>query len=118
MTGHIQTKRIYEAPSAGDGVRVLVDRIWPRGMSKTEAAVDRWIKDIAPSAALRKWFGHRPERWAEFRRRYALELDGNPEVVAELQALLWTNTVTLLYAAKDVEHNNALALRLYLAAQR
>jgi len=118
MTKRIRTKRIYESPSPDDGVRILVDRIWPRGMSKADAALDHWIKDVAPSAELRKWFGHRPERWTEFRKRYARELDSNPEGLAELRRLLKGGVVTLLYAAQDVERNNAEALREYLASHR
>jgi len=110
----IRTKRVYEPSSPDDGVRVLVDRIWPRGIRKADAALDHWIKDVAPSSGLRKWFGHQPERWAEFRTRYARELDANPEAVAELRAVLKGGTVTLLYAARDVDHNNAVALREYL----
>jgi uncharacterized protein YeaO (DUF488 family) len=116
MTTRIRTKRIYEPPASGDGVRILVDRIWPRGVAKADADLDHWFKDIAPSAGLRKWFGHKPERWAEFRTRYARELDGNPEGLAELRKLTKGHVVTLLYAAHDVEHNNAEALRGYLAS--
>jgi uncharacterized protein YeaO (DUF488 family) len=116
MTTRIQTKRIYEPRAPGDGVRILVDRMWPRGVAKADADLDHWFKDIAPSADLRKWFGHKPERWAEFRSRYARELDGNPEGLAELRKLMKGHVVTLLYAAHDVEHNNAEVLRGYLAS--
>lgn len=116
MKTRIQTKRIYEPPAPGDGVRILVDRMWPRGVAKADAKLDHWFKDIAPSADLRKWFGHKPERWAEFKSRYARELDANPEGFAELRKLSKGHVVTLLYAAHDVTHNNAEALRDYLAA--
>ncbi|PDQ22925.1 hypothetical protein CN311_00960 [Mesorhizobium sanjuanii] len=113
--GHdIAVKRIYEPPSSSDGQRVLVDRIWPRGLSKEHAALTLWLKDIAPSDELRKWFGHEPARWAEFRRRYCVELDGNGEAVAQLHDLLREGKVTLLYGAHDEAHNNAVALAGYL----
>lgn len=118
MASRIQTKRIYEAASKDDGVRVLVDRIWPRGIRKADAALDHWIKDVAPSTSLRKWFGHRPERWAEFTKRYGRELDESPEAVAEIRELLKGRVTTLLYAAHDTEHNNAIALREYLVSHR
>ncbi|MGE3148251.1 MAG: DUF488 domain-containing protein [Pseudorhodoplanes sp.] len=118
MKRKIQTKRVYEPPSRSDGTRILVDRIWPRGISKAEAALDGWIKDVAPSAALRKWFGHEPERWTAFKRRYTHELDGNPQAVAELAAHLKDGTVTLVYAARDPEQNNAAVLRQYLLARK
>lgn len=117
MKRRIQTKRVYEAPSPDDGLRILVDRIWPRGLRKSDAALDHWIKDVAPSTELRKWFGHKPERWAEFQKRYARELDDNPQGLAELKKLLRGNAVTLLYSAHDTEHNNANALRDYLDAR-
>lgn len=113
--GHeIAVKRIYEPPSPSDGQRVLVDRIWPRGLSKAHAALRLWLKDIAPSDELRKWFGHEPARWAEFRRRYGAELDRNEEAVRQLRALLRDGKVTLLYGAHDEVHNNAVALAEYL----
>lgn len=116
----ILTKRIYEKPSRSDGLRVLVDRLWPRGLKKEDAAVDHWIRDVAPSAALRRWFGHAPERWDEFKKRYVRELNRSP---GPCQALMQTArgrkkggtaTVTLLFAAKDEKHNNAVALKEYL----
>lgn len=110
----IKVKRIYEGVDRQDGLRVLVDRVWPRGMTKEAAAVDRWMKEIAPSTALRKWFGHDPAKWEAFRARYARELDGQGEAVRQLEALCRTETVTLLFAAKDAEHNNAVALKGYL----
>ncbi|TPN01828.1 DUF488 domain-containing protein [Mesorhizobium sp. B2-1-3A] len=114
MTFDIAVKRIYEAPDKADGQRVLVDRIWPRGVSKEHAALALWLKEIAPSDELRKWFGHEPARWAEFRERYRVELDGNDEAVAQLRGLLGEGKVTLLYGAHDEAHNNAVALAGYL----
>ncbi|MGX5846381.1 DUF488 domain-containing protein [Mesorhizobium sp. PL10] len=114
MAFDIAVKRIYEPPAEADGRRVLVDRIWPRGVRKEDAALTLWLKHIAPSDALRKWFGHEPARWAEFRKRYAIELDGNEEVVAQLRGLLGNGRVTLLYGAHDEAHNNAVALAEYL----
>ena len=107
------TKRIYEPKAPNDGVRILVDRIWPRGVSKAAAALDLWLKDVAPSTDLRKWFAHRPERWAEFQRRYFLEL-GSSVAIAELRALAEVGPVTLLYAARDKDHNEAVALAAFL----
>ena len=114
MAFDLVVKRIYEPPAADDGQRVLVDRIWPRGVSKEDAALTLWLKEIAPSDALRKWFGHEPERWAEFQKRYASELDENGEAVAQLRALLGEGRMTLLYGAHDATHNNAVALAEYL----
>jgi uncharacterized protein YeaO (DUF488 family) len=107
----IRLKRAYEPPSAEDGVRVLVDRLWPRGVRKSEAAIDRWLKEIAPSTELRRWFGHDPGRWSEFRRRYRSELSGHAELVNELRALARKKPVTLIYAARDERHNEAVVLR-------
>ena len=115
MAHEIRIKRIYEDPARGDGARVLVDRIWPRGVKRDDAKLDLWLKDIAPSTALRKWFGHEPERFAEFERRYRRELDGNPEPLAELHKLAARGTVTLLYSAHDERHNQAVVLAGYLA---
>ena len=113
MNHPVQTKRIYQPKAASDGQRVLVDRIWPRGVSKAAAALDLWLKDVAPSTELRKWFAHRPYRWVEFRRRYFLEL-GASAAMAELRALTQAGPVTLLYAAKDTDHNEAVALAAFL----
>lgn len=111
----ITIKRAYEAASESDGFRILVDRVWPRGVSKTDAKIDAWLKDIAPSSSLRKWFGHDPEKWGEFKTRYFEELDGNAETVATIRRHLDENRkVTLVYAAKDETHNNAVALKAYL----
>jgi len=110
----IRLKRVYDSPSPSDGVRVLVDRLWPRGMKKEDAALDRWDRDIAPSNELRKEFGHDHSRWDEFKARYFAELDANPEPVKRLGREARKGTLTLLYAARDTEKNNAVALREYL----
>ncbi len=110
----IQLKRVYEKPARGDGLRVLVERLWPRGLSKERAAVDLWLKDVAPSPELRKWFGHDPDRWVEFQKRYARELRENKEAVGLLKEKARKGTVTLVYAARDEEHNGALALKRFL----
>lgn len=111
-----QTKRIYEAPEPGDGRRILIDRLWPRGLKKEAAAVDYWAKSIAASNELRKWFGHEPEKWLEFRRRYFLELDSNPEGMAAFRAELGEGLNTILFASKEKQLNNATALVEYLEA--
>ena len=111
----LKIKRVYEPRARGDGKRVLVDRVWPRGISKDKLADAVWLKDVAPSTALRKWFDHRPERWPQFCKRYAAELDRNPDTVERLKALVARGTVTLLYSARDVEHNQALALADYFS---
>ena len=114
MADQIRIKRVYEAPADADGRRILVDRLWPRGLSKPKAALAAWIKAVAPSDDLRHWFGHDPQRWPEFQLRYAAELDANAAAVAELRALLRQGPATLVYAAHDEAHNNALALAGYL----
>jgi uncharacterized protein YeaO (DUF488 family) len=114
----IQVKRVYEKPAKADGRRVLVDRIWPRGLTKDKAQIDDWLKEIAPSTRLRKWFGHDPARWKEFKRRYAAELDDNREQVKQLAREARKRTVTLLFGAKDIEHNNAVALKEHIEKQR
>lgn len=114
MAHPLHIKRIYDPASAEDGTRILVDRVWPRGLRKADARLDVWLKEVAPSTGLRKWFGHDPARWAEFRQRYAAELDGNPQPVNALRDLLAAGPVTLLYAARDPEHNHAVVLRDYL----
>ncbi len=111
----IRVKRVYEPAGPDDGARVLVDRLWPRGLSKGAADVAVWIKDIAPSEGLRKWFGHDPQRWPEFRQRYIAELDANPAARARLDELLRAGPVTLLFAAHDEARNNAIILAEYLA---
>ncbi|ODT06353.1 MAG: hypothetical protein ABS58_11790 [Mesorhizobium sp. SCN 65-20] len=112
----ISIKRVYEAPSAEDGFRVLVDRVWPRGITRDTAAVDLWMKDIAPSTELRKWFGHDPERWAEFRRRYCGELEQRPELVEQLRGQARKGRLTLVYSARDETHNQAVVLKQALEA--
>jgi uncharacterized protein YeaO (DUF488 family) len=111
----LQIKRVYEPKSPSDGQRVLVDRLWPRGLSKEKLRDVVWLKYIAPSADLRKWFDHRPERWKQFCARYWVELDSNLDAIAKLRAMCERGTVTLLYSARDREHNQALALAEYLA---
>ncbi len=108
-----QIKRVYEPAKASDGIRVLVDRLWPRGVKKTTARLDYWMKDVAPSPRLRLWFGHRPERFAEFGKRYKKELNGNPEL-AELRKLGRSAFVTLLYGARNPQVNHALVLQSVL----
>ncbi len=110
----IHIKRVYDPPAAADGLRILVDRLWPRGLTKDAAALERWDRDVAPSNELRKEFGHDHARWDEFRARYFAELDANPEPVKRLAGAARKGTVTLLFAARDTERNNAVALREYL----
>ena len=110
----IRLKRAYDPPARSDGTRILVDRIWPRGVKKEALRLALWLKDIAPSSALRQWFGHRPERFAEFAKRYGKELDANAAAVAELEPWLRKGRVTLVYGARDTEHNQAVALREWL----
>jgi uncharacterized protein YeaO (DUF488 family) len=107
----IQVKRIYEPPARGDGLRILVDRIWPRGISKEKAALDLWAKDVAPSTELRKWFHHDPERWAEFRTRYLAELKAHRVELDELRARIAGKRGTLLYAAANITQNHAHVLK-------
>jgi len=107
----LQIKRAYEPASPQDGTRILVDRLWPRGLTKTEAKIDLWWKDVAPSAELRKWFGHDPAKWQEFRSRYQAELQGEPEWLSSIREKAKQGVVTLVYAAKDQEHNHAIVLR-------
>lgn len=108
----LRLKRAYEPAAAEDGYRVLVERLWPRGLSKERVRVDRWIKEAGASTELRRWFGHDPARWEEFRRRYADEVRARPDVLEELRDVLREHrTVTFLFAARDEEHNNAVALK-------
>ena len=113
---NIRIKRVYDPPESADGARVLVDRLWPRGLRKENAALTLWFKDIAPSPELRKWFGHDPARWQEFSRRYQAELADNVAAVNTMHNLLKQGLVTLLYAAHDTEHNHAIVLAEYLRA--
>ncbi len=107
-------KRAYEPPGADDGFRILVDRLWPRGVSRSFAHIDLWLKEIAPSTSLRKWFGHDPLKWDEFSERYFAELSHNPDAVEQLCEHLHHGVVTLVYGAKDHEHNHALVLKNHL----
>lgn len=114
----IKLKRIYERPEESDGRRILVDRIWPRGLSKQDAALDLWLREIAPSDELRKWYGHDPERWEVFRARYFEELNDRTDVVDQLSEIASDDVVTLVFGARDEEHNNAVALKEYLEKRR
>lgn len=114
----IRVKRVYEAPSPEDGVRVLVDRLWPRGLSKEKAGVDLWLKEVAPSTELRKWFGHAPEKWEAFQERYRQELRQQPEALQRLSELLDQGRVTLLFGAKETRFNDAVALRAFVLSHR
>jgi uncharacterized protein YeaO (DUF488 family) len=107
----IRLKRAYELATKGDGTRILVDRLWPRGITKAEAAIDRWFRDLAPSGELRKWFGHDPARWQEFRRRYTAELRQHRALLDELRRLASEGRLTLVYGARDEEHNDAVVLQ-------
>jgi uncharacterized protein YeaO (DUF488 family) len=109
--GNIKLKRAYDPPEPTDGTRILVDRLWPRGVKKEDAAIDEWMKDIAPSDDLRKWFGHDPERWEEFCKRYAEEVSQHPEQLRQLRELASKASITLVYSAHDEVHNDAVALR-------
>jgi uncharacterized protein YeaO (DUF488 family) len=110
---NVMLKRAYESPAKTDGERILVDRLWPRGLLKAEAEIDLWLKDIAPSTELRQWFGHDPEKWSEFKKRYSAELKNNP-ALSELQARSRQRDITLVYAAKDQLHNQAVVLKQIL----
>ena len=113
----VRVKRIYEAPSRADGFRVLVDRLWPRGVSKEAAHISAWAKELAPSTELRRWFAHAPRKWPEFGRRYRRELEACASELAGLRHTARGRTVTLLYAARDAEHNHALILKAVLETQ-
>ena len=112
--GNVKLKRAYDSPTKSDGTRILIDRLWPRGVKKADAAIDQWAKDIAPSTALRKWFGHDPSRWQEFRSRYAVEVHEHANQLSELRALAKHGRITLVYSAHDEIHNDAVALRDFL----
>ena len=112
---NIKIKRVYEKPDKTDGFRVLVDRLWPRGLTKEKAAVDLWLKDIAPSTELRKWFNHEPEKWKEFIKKYQIELKENKESVSLLKDYAKKGSVTLIYGARDQEHNEALIIKNFIS---
>lgn len=110
----IKLKRAYQQPAVDDGFRILVERLWPRGLSKPEAALALWLKEVAPSSGLRKWFGHDPKKWGEFCRRYWAELDKKAELIEILQAKAREGNLTLVYGSREETHNSAAALKLYL----
>lgn len=115
---HLRLKRAYEPAMPEDGVRILIDRLWPRGLRKAAAALDEWMKEIAPSTELRRWFGHDPQRWPEFQRRYRAELEHHTQELDRIRSLARTQTVTLVYSAHDEEHNDAIVLRETLLKER
>ena len=112
---NITIKRVYEKPSKEDGERVLIDRLWPRGLTKEKAKIDLWLKDVAPTTTLRKWFGHDLAKWTEFKKRYIAEIKSNTQSLFQLEEQLKKGKVTLVYAAKDEEHNDAVVLKEYFA---
>ena len=114
MVAEIRIKRIYDPSARSDGERILVDRLWPRGIKRDDADLDAWLKDVAPSDALRRWFGHDPQKWTKFKRRYIVELRHNPAAAELRKAVVASKSVTLLFAAKDNLHNNAAVLRDFL----
>lgn len=109
--GNVRLKRAYDAPARGDGKRVLIDRLWPRGVRKADAAIEHWFKELAPSTELREWFGHDPARWQAFQRRYVAEIREHAELLAQLRRLAMQGPLTLVYAARDEAHNDAIVLR-------
>jgi len=114
MIPSIHIKRVYEKPLKKDGYRILVDRLWPRGVKKEDAVLDEWIKHLAPTSELRKWFGHNPARWSEFQKRYREELKQNKPAAEFIREHAAKKVITLVYAAKDTEHNHAIVLQAYL----
>lgn len=114
----ITIKRVYDPPDKSDGYRILVDRLWPRGLTKEKARADLWLKDIAPSNSLRQWFSHDPKKWPEFKKRYFSELETKDSLVETIKKKSLKNPVTLIYGAKDTEHNDAVALKEYLEKSR
>jgi uncharacterized protein YeaO (DUF488 family) len=110
----IKLKKVYDQPAIGDGTRLLIERLWPRGIKKIDLKIDAWIKEVGPSTELRKWFSHDPAKWKEFQKKYIKELDGNPEAWAPIMKAINNGTVTLLYSSHDSEHNNAVCLKNYL----
>lgn len=115
---NVKIKRVYEQPDKDDGLRILVDRLWPRGLTKEKARVDLWLKEIAPSTELRKWFGHDPDKWKSFRGRYETEISHQGELITMLKHKAREGTITLLYAARDEKHNEALVLKQFLESER
>lgn len=113
----IRTKRVYESPTPDDGFRVLVDRVWPRGRTKDQVQADRWLKSLAPSSRLRKWFGHDPDKWDDFKERYFEELDEQQDTIEQLLREAGQDPITLLYSTRDTEHNQAVALREFLTRE-
>jgi uncharacterized protein YeaO (DUF488 family) len=111
LADHVRLKRAYEPAAPDDGTRILIDRLWPRGVKKADAAIDEWMKEIAPSTGLRKWFGHDPERWQEFRRRYQSEIRQHADEFDRLRGLAQHGRITLVFSAHDEEHNDAVVLR-------
>ena len=116
--GRVKIKRVYDAPEPSDGKRILVDRLWPRGLTKERARIDLWLKEIAPSDALRKWFSHDPKKWPEFQKRYREELRQNLQQVSILKAELAKGPATLVYGARDEDHNDAVVLLAFLRSDR
>lgn len=116
--GNVKLKRAYDAPEPTDGIRILIDRLWPRGVKKADVALDQWMKELAPSTALRKWFGHDPARWEEFCERYAAEVSQHPDQLEQLRALARKSPITLVYSAHDEAHNDAVALRDFILGRR
>lgn len=110
----IEIKRVYDTPNSGDGFRILIDRLWPRGLTKEKAKVDLWLKSIGPSAELREWFNHDPEKWKEFKKRYFAELRTNTEAIAEILKYIKKENVTFLFASKEQRYNNAVALKEFI----
>ena len=113
----IQVKRAYASPSSTDGTRILAERLWPRGLSKENLRIDEWLKDVAPSSQLRKWFNHDPDRWPEFQRRYFAELDARPDAWMHILDVAKKGRVTLIFSSRDAEHNNVVALNSYLESK-
>lgn len=118
MSTRVWLRRAYETPTHNDGRRVLIDRMWPRGIAKTDADIDDWLRELAPSDELRRWFGHDPERWTEFEQRYRAELDDHDELVERLVDWTRRGRVTLVFAARDEVHNNAVVLRKVVEERR
>ncbi len=114
----VQVKRAYEKPAKSDGFRVLIDRLWPRGVRKEDLKLDQWLKELGPSTELRKWFGHDPEKWEEFRKRYFRELDSHPEEIRQLRAKMRQGPLTLVFGSKEQRFNDATALKEYLEGHR